>query len=210
MPSGGFAASFRSLVGRKLRELTDWRWQRASERAVCRLSSADHLEDVKSYCRSSFFLSTEPSSEWHYLEQRAGKVLGRSIDTRVVVGANEVQQQTARDGQSEARLSSVDRPAGGGDDLGQPIDDGARKHPGEGLLALRMMASGAAQGRPAITSAERMADVILALSGTSNGRLAVESFQELEKRTGRKVAHLAEGSGERYITYADTRAARCR
>ena len=44
--------------------------------------------------------------------------------------------------------------------------------------------SGAAAGRPAIDTAEKMADTILALSGTSNGRLAVEGFKELEKRTG--------------------------
>jgi len=69
-----------------------------------------------------------------------------------------------------------------------------------------VMDSGPAQGRPAITTAERMADVILALSGTSNGRLAVEGFRELEKRTGRPLVHLAEGSEERRITYADTQA----
>ena len=69
-----------------------------------------------------------------------------------------------------------------------------------------VMDSGPAQGRPAITTAERMADVILALSGTSNGRLAVEGFAELEKRTGRRLVHLAEGSEERRITYADTQA----
>lgn len=69
-----------------------------------------------------------------------------------------------------------------------------------------VMDSGAAQGRPAITTAERMVDVILALSGTSNGRLAVEGFKELERRTGRKLVHLAEGSEERRITYADTQA----
>ena len=66
--------------------------------------------------------------------------------------------------------------------------------------------SGAAEGRPAITTAEHMADVILALSGTSNGRLAVEGFRELERRTGRRLVHLAEGSEERRITYADTQA----
>ena len=66
--------------------------------------------------------------------------------------------------------------------------------------------SGAAAGRPAITTAERMADVILALSGTSNGRLAVEGFRELERRTGRPLTHLAEGSEEKRITYADTQA----
>ena len=40
-----------------------------------------------------------------------------------------------------------------------------------------------AAGRPAITTANK-ADAILRLSGTSNGRLAVEGFRELEKRTG--------------------------
>jgi len=71
---------------------------------------------------------------------------------------------------------------------------------------LGVMNSGAGQGRPAITTANRMADVILMLSGTSNGRLAVEGFLELEKRTGQRLAHLAEGSEEKRITYADTQA----
>ncbi|MDA4109610.1 nitrate reductase subunit alpha [Mycolicibacterium holsaticum] len=69
-----------------------------------------------------------------------------------------------------------------------------------------VMDSGVAQGRPAITSAERMAEVILALSGTTNGRLAVDGFRDLERRTGRQLAHLAEGSEERRITFADTQA----
>ncbi|MGF0319154.1 nitrate reductase subunit alpha [Nocardia fluminea] len=69
-----------------------------------------------------------------------------------------------------------------------------------------VMDSGPAEGRPAVNTAERMADTILALSGTSNGRLAVEGFRELEKRTGRPLVHLAEGSEERRITYADTQA----
>ncbi len=69
-----------------------------------------------------------------------------------------------------------------------------------------VMNSGAGQGRPAITTAARMVDVLLALSGTTNGRLAVECFQELEKRTGQRLAHLAEGSEERRTSYADTQA----
>ncbi|ORA61920.1 nitrate reductase subunit alpha [Mycolicibacterium elephantis] len=69
-----------------------------------------------------------------------------------------------------------------------------------------VMNSGVAEGRPAITSAERMAEAILALSGTTNGRLAVEGFRDLERRTGRPLAHLAEGSEERRITFADTQA----
>ncbi len=69
-----------------------------------------------------------------------------------------------------------------------------------------VMNSGAAEGRPAVTTDERMADVMLMLSGTCNGRLAVEGFRELEKRTGQRLAHLAEGSEDRRITYADTQA----
>jgi nitrate reductase alpha subunit len=87
---------------------------------------------------------------------------------------------------------------------------GVTTHPDQEVRELAakfgVMDSGVAQGRPAITSAERMADVILALSGTSNGRLAVAGFKELEKRTGRGLVHLAEGSEERRITYADTQA----
>ena len=69
-----------------------------------------------------------------------------------------------------------------------------------------VMGHGAGAGRPAIDTAIKMADTILALSGTSNGRLAVEGFQQLERRTGRPLVHLAEGSEEKRITYADTQA----
>ena len=91
-----------------------------------------------------------------------------------------------------------------------PTTKGVTTHPVVEVAELGakfgVMNSGPAQGRPAVTTAERMADVILALSGTSNGRLAVEGFVELEKRTGRRLVHLAEGSEERRITYADTQA----
>ncbi|MGN5239842.1 MULTISPECIES: nitrate reductase subunit alpha [unclassified Rhodococcus (in: high G+C Gram-positive bacteria)] len=87
---------------------------------------------------------------------------------------------------------------------------GVTTHPTEEVAELAakfgVMNTGAGAGRPAITTAERMADVILSLSGTSNGRLAVEGFRELERRTGRRLVHLAEGSEERRITYADTQA----
>ncbi|OBB62171.1 nitrate reductase subunit alpha [Mycobacterium sp. 852013-51886_SCH5428379] len=87
---------------------------------------------------------------------------------------------------------------------------GVTTHPDAEVRALSakfgVLNSGPAAGRPAITTAERMADVVLALSGTSNGRLALEGFRQLERRTGRPLAHLAEGSEERRITYADTQA----
>ena len=53
---------------------------------------------------------------------------------------------------------------------------------------------------------DKMCDTVLALSGTSNGRLAVEGFRQLQRRTGRQLVHLAEGAEERRITYADCQA----
>jgi len=70
----------------------------------------------------------------------------------------------------------------------------------------RVMSSGAGAGRPALDTDAKMAEAILALSATTNGRLAVQGFRELERRVGRPLAHLAEGSEERRITFADTQA----
>jgi nitrate reductase alpha subunit len=69
-----------------------------------------------------------------------------------------------------------------------------------------LMLGGAGDGRPALDTDAKMAETILALSGTTNGRLAVEGFRRLEERTGRRLADLAEGSEERRITFADTQA----
>jgi nitrate reductase / nitrite oxidoreductase, alpha subunit len=63
-----------------------------------------------------------------------------------------------------------------------------------------------ADGRPALDTDAKMADAVLALSGTTNGRLAVEGFRRLEERTGRRLVDLAEGSEEKRITFADTQA----
>lgn len=69
-----------------------------------------------------------------------------------------------------------------------------------------VMAGGAVDGRPALDTDAKMAEAILALSGTTNGRLAVQGFQTAQERVGRPLAHLAEGSEERRITFADTQA----
>jgi nitrate reductase alpha subunit len=63
-----------------------------------------------------------------------------------------------------------------------------------------------ADGRPALDTDAKMAEAILALSGTTNGRLAVEGFRRLEERTGVHLVDLAEGSEEKRITFADTQA----
>jgi len=63
---------------------------------------------------------------------------------------------------------------------------------------------GVADGRPSLARDVHLAEAILALSGTTNGRVAVAGWHELEKRTGVVLADLAEErSGDR-ITFADT------
>jgi nitrate reductase alpha subunit len=63
---------------------------------------------------------------------------------------------------------------------------------------------GVADGRPRIDRDDLFCEAILALSGTTNGRLAVAGFEALEERTGVALADLAhERAGDR-ITFADT------
>jgi len=63
---------------------------------------------------------------------------------------------------------------------------------------------GSADGRPRLGRDDLFCEAILALSGTTNGRLAVAGFQELERQTGLELADLAhERAGDR-ITFADT------
>ncbi|NNH69626.1 nitrate reductase subunit alpha [Nocardia uniformis] len=66
--------------------------------------------------------------------------------------------------------------------------------------------SGVAQGRPSLAKDTHAAEAILALSGTTNGRLAVEGFHALEKRTGTQLADLAAEHEGKRITFADTQA----
>ncbi|MDQ8706347.1 nitrate reductase subunit alpha [Streptomyces sp. LHD-70] len=66
---------------------------------------------------------------------------------------------------------------------------------------------GPADGRPLLDTAVKACNTILALSGTTNGRLATQGFHTLEKRTGQEMAHLAAEAEGKRITYADTQAA---
>ena len=62
---------------------------------------------------------------------------------------------------------------------------------------------GVADGRPALTRDVHACEMILALSGTTNGRLAVAGFEVLQQRTGVHLADLAaDHAGER-ISFAD-------
>ncbi len=55
-------------------------------------------------------------------------------------------------------------------------------------------------GGPIIETAKAAADMVLALSGTTNGRLATTGFETLGKRTGTELADLASGSEDKVIT----------
>jgi nitrate reductase alpha subunit len=63
---------------------------------------------------------------------------------------------------------------------------------------------GIADGRPALTRDIHLAEAILALSGTTNGSVAVQGWRELEKRTGVRLADLAEERADEQISFADT------
>ncbi|TVT24889.1 nitrate reductase subunit alpha, partial [Amycolatopsis rhizosphaerae] len=64
---------------------------------------------------------------------------------------------------------------------------------------------GIADGRPSIARDDQFCEAILALSGTTNGRLAELGFRALEQRTGVGLRDLAaERAGDR-ITFTDTR-----
>jgi nitrate reductase alpha subunit len=62
---------------------------------------------------------------------------------------------------------------------------------------------GPADGRPSLQRVEHACEAILALSGTTNGRLAVEGFRSLERRTGVPLADLAGSRAGDRITLAD-------
>lgn len=74
-----------------------------------------------------------------------------------------------------------------------------------GELAARngTVATGAGAGRPAIKTDIDACETILSLSGTTNGRLAVESFKALEPRTGQELAKISEERVDERITFRD-------
>ncbi|HET6562962.1 MAG TPA: nitrate reductase subunit alpha [Marmoricola sp.] len=65
---------------------------------------------------------------------------------------------------------------------------------------------GVADGRPSLKRDIHVCEAILALSGTTNGALATQGFKTLEKRTGVRLADLAEEHEGKQITFADTQA----
>ena len=65
------------------------------------------------------------------------------------------------------------------------------------------VAAGPYAGSVSLDSDKKVCELILAFSGTSNGRLAVQGFRQLEARTGQSIAHLAEDHEGTHITFQD-------
>ncbi|MFG1912578.1 nitrate reductase subunit alpha [Kribbella sp. NPDC048928] len=66
---------------------------------------------------------------------------------------------------------------------------------------------GVADGRPSLVRDVHVCEAILAMSGTTNGHLAVQGFKQLEKRTGHQMHDLAAEHEGKQVTFADTQAA---
>jgi len=66
---------------------------------------------------------------------------------------------------------------------------------------------GVGDGCPSLARDVHACEAILALSGTTNGRLAVQGFRTLEARTGTALADLAAEHEGKQVTFADTQAA---
>ncbi|MGH3534404.1 MAG: molybdopterin dinucleotide binding domain-containing protein, partial [Pseudonocardiaceae bacterium] len=87
---------------------------------------------------------------------------------------------------------------------------GVTTHPDAEVDYLRAVngaiVAGRAAGRPSLAKDTHACEAVLALSGTTNGRLATEGFRALERRTGTKLADLAAENEGKRITFADTQA----
>ncbi|WP_066461022.1 nitrate reductase subunit alpha [Sanguibacter suarezii] len=65
------------------------------------------------------------------------------------------------------------------------------------------VATGPTAGLPRLDTDIRACEMILALSGTTNGRLSVQGFRGLEKRTGQEIASLATDHEGVRLTFPD-------
>ena len=117
----------------------------------------------------------------------------------------------ARPDRRRARLRRGGRAVGGARPAGRAARrDASRARRGSRTARSQWLAArngrvrgGAADGRPSLERAEQVAEAILALSGVTNGRLAVAGFRSLEERCGVPLADLAEGAEETRITFQD-------
>jgi len=87
------------------------------------------------------------------------------------------------------------------------VTKGVTYHPDEEVRRLGerngLVPGGPTQGRPRLDRDTHACEMILALSGTTNGRLAVQGFEDLERRTGTRLADLARDDEAKRVTFPD-------
>jgi nitrate reductase alpha subunit len=136
------------------------------------------------------------------LDWRAGQC--EAVPGRTMPGLTVVERDYTAIGAKMAALGPL------AEKLGLPAK-GIALHPDQEVTALAALngtaRGGPADGRPLMDTAVKAANTILALSGTTNGRLAVQGFEALTVRTGTEMAHLAAEHEGKRISYADTQAA---
>lgn len=66
-----------------------------------------------------------------------------------------------------------------------------------------LVEAGPAAGRPKLATDIQACEMVLAFSGSTNGRLGSQGFRQLEKHTGQKLAHLASDNEGRGFTFKD-------
>lgn len=87
--------------------------------------------------------------------------------------------------------------------LGLPVK-GIAFRPDEEIAWLAQRCGANAEGRPLLDTEAKACEAILALSGTSNGRLAAQGFRQLQERTGSDLSDLLHG--DHRIVFSDTQA----
>ncbi|MEP7765797.1 nitrate reductase subunit alpha [Sanguibacter sp. 25GB23B1] len=69
-----------------------------------------------------------------------------------------------------------------------------------------LVTTGRYVGRPRLDKDTQVCEMILGFSGTTNGRLATQGFEQVEEHTGQKLADLSRESEGTRITFADVQA----
>ena len=192
-----FVHSFNQAVPPPWEARTDWDTFDAIARTFSELA-AEHLGVRRDVVAT-------PVAARHARRDRAAARRGRRLARRRVrAGARADDAQPDR---RRARLRRGGRAVGGA----RPAGRAARRDRQERVLdarprgrvagrAQRARSAARADGRPSLERAEQVAEAMLALSGVTNGRLAVEGFRSLEERCGVPLADLAEGAEETRIT----------
>ena len=196
-----FVHSFNQAVPPPWEARTDWDAFGAIARAFSRLA-ADHLGVRRDVVATPVMHDTpgdiaQPRGE--VADWRAGEC--EPVPGRTMPALSVVERDFAAVAQKWAALGPL------AEKLGSTVKSAAWIPDREvDALAARngRVRAGIAAGRPSLEGPLQVAEAMLALSGVTNGRLAVAGFRALEERCGVPLADLAEAAQETRITFQDT------